>query len=92
MRPGPAAWIIAGLLLAAFLIAGRLMVRLTTPIVSSATPHQSAPTPTNTPVPDLQVSPRTAVANQTITLTGSNFTSPSTPGGAGDGGVHQDHR
>ena len=89
MRPGPAAWIIAGLLLTAFLIAGRLMVRLTTPIVSSATPHQSAPTPTNTPVPDLQVSPRTAVANQTITLTGSNFTSPSTPGGAGDGGVHQ---
>ena len=62
---------------------------LTTPIVSSAPPEQAAPTPTNTPAPDLKVSPRTAVANQTITLTGSNFTSAATPGGAGEGGVHQ---
>ncbi|PKB64109.1 MAG: hypothetical protein BZY80_03810 [SAR202 cluster bacterium Io17-Chloro-G2] len=83
------AGIAAGLLLVAALIAGRLMVGLTTPIVSSAPLQQSTPTPTNTPVPDLKLSPSTAVANQTVTLTGTNFTSPITPGGGGVGGVHQ---
>ena len=65
------------------------MVGLTTPIVSSSPPHQGAPTPTNTPVPNLKLSPITAVANQTITLTGVNFTSSATPGGGGEGGGHQ---
>ena len=83
------AGIAAGLLLVAAIIAGRLMVGLTTPIVSSAPPQQNTPTPTSTPVPVLKLSPSTAVANQTITLTGTNFTRPTTPGGAGVGGVHQ---
>ena len=89
MRPGMMAGIAAGLLLVAAIIAGRLMVGLTTPIVSSAPLQQSTPTPTSTPVPDLKLSPSTAVANQTITLTGTNFTSQASPGGPGDGGVHQ---
>ena len=89
MKPATMAGLAAGLLLVAAIIAGRLMVGLTTPIVSSAPLQQTNPTPTNTPVPDLKLSPSTAVANQTVTLTGTNFTSPNTPGGGGVGGVHQ---
>ena len=89
MRPGLMAGIAAGLLLLGAIVAGRLMVGLTTPIVSSAPPQLLTPTPTNTPVPNLRLSPSTAVANQTITLTGTNFTASATPGGAGAGGVHQ---
>ena len=88
MKPGIVAGIAAGLLLVGAIVAGRLMVGLTTPMVSSA-PLLLTPTPTNTPVPDLRLSPSTAVANQTVTLTGTNFTSSATAGGPGTGGVHQ---
>ena len=59
----------AGLLLVAVIFTGRLMVGLTTPIVSSAPELQSTPTPTKTPIPDLQVSPSSAVLNETVLLT-----------------------
>ena len=81
--------IAAVLLLATVIVAGRLMVGLTTPIVSSAPAQQSTPTPTKTPVPDLQVSPSTAVLNQTVILIGTQFASSDVPGGLGEGGVHQ---
>lgn len=87
MRPGLMAGIAGGLLLIGVIIAGRLMVGLTTPMINAAPLQQS--TPTNTPVPAILLSPSSAVANQTITLSGANFTSPNTPGGAGAGGVHQ---
>jgi len=89
LRPVLVAGVAAGLLLVGFIIAGRLMGGLTTPVVGSVLPYHGTSTPTQTPVPVLKLSPSTAVANQTITLTGTNFTSSATPGGAGDGGVHQ---
>ncbi len=89
MRPGLMGGVAAGLLLVAVIFTGRLMVGLTTPIVSSAPELQSTPTPTKTPIPDLQVSPSSAVLNETVLLTGTNFASSDIPGGLGEGGTHQ---
>lgn len=79
----------AGLLLVAVIFTGRLMVGLTTPIVSSAPGLQSTPTPTKTPVPVLQVSPSTVVANQTIHLSGTKFAAADVPGLPEGSEVHQ---
>ncbi|PKB79965.1 MAG: hypothetical protein BZY88_10560 [SAR202 cluster bacterium Io17-Chloro-G9] len=89
MRPGVAGGVAAVLLLIALIAAGRAMIGLAPPTISSSGLRQADPTPTKTPKPDLKVSPSSAVPNQTVALSGTDFTDSSISGGAGPAGAHQ---
>ena len=88
-RPGIVGGVAAVLLLVALMAAGRAMIGLTPSTVDSSGSRQTDPTPTKTPKPVLKISPSSAVPNQTVTLTGTNFTDSFTSGGAGPADVHQ---
>ena len=88
-RPGIFGGLAAVLLLIALMAARRAMIGLAPSTIESSGLRQTRPTTTKTPKPVLKAAPSSAVPNQTVTLTSTDFTDSFTSGGAGPAGVHQ---